>query len=311
MVRGVDDPPTLDIEMVNPLNEQRPLALVAVVLLLYAAVALTAVTLPGWARIVIVLLATLSLPACIAVLGLERNILKALYPVALVRLVVGLGVLYPAVLGLIVVYSLALSLLEKVGLWEPLQLAAQMFAVLSVFSALAGALYERRFELGLETWHSPERTEELERVAELKRSDDIVMEAYGLVRSNAHSKATQLLKDWLAKREHGVEDYRWLCGRVSSWPDARYANALTAELVDRLLVLKRNGEALDTVTARLRLDPTFRPKSAAATLQIARLATQGGGARRVARTLLDDFDRRFAGDPLTSSAHDLARHLGE
>jgi hypothetical protein len=65
------------------------------------------------------------------------------------------------------------------------------------------------------------------------------------------------------------------------------------------------------VTARLIGDPAFRPKSAAATLQIARIAAAGGGAPRVARTLLADFPARFAGDPSVAAATALARHLGK
>jgi hypothetical protein len=73
--------------------------------------------------------------------------------------------------------------------------------------------------------------------------------------------------------------------------------------------LNRNGEALDTVTKRLNLDPAFRPKTAAATLQIARLAAAGGGSPRVARALLADFPTRFAGDPCVPAAAALARNL--
>jgi hypothetical protein len=186
-----------------------------------------------------------------------------------------------------------------------------MFAVLSLFSMLAGALYERRHELGLETWHSPERTAERERQAELRQSETTVTEAYGQVRVGAHSNAWAMLQAWLASRSHQVEDYRWLRDRVMAWPDARYATRLTEDYVDRLLALQRSGEALDAVAQRLRVDPDFRPKSASATLTVARLAAHGGGAPSVARTLLSDFDHRFAGDPLAAAANALARHLGE
>ena len=69
-------------------------------------------------------------------------------------------------------------------------------------------------------------------------------------------------------------------------------------------------EALDVVARRLTDDPTFRPKTAAATLQIARIAAAGGGTPRVARTLLADFPTRFSGDPSVAAATALARHLG-
>jgi hypothetical protein len=75
--------------------------------------------------------------------------------------------------------------------------------------------------------------------------------------------------------------------------------------------LQRNGEALDVVIQCLRVDDGFRSKSAAATLQIAQLAAQGGGASAVARTLRRDFGERLTGDPLVATASALARHLGE
>jgi hypothetical protein len=117
------------------------------------------------------------------------------------------------------------------------------------------------------------------------------------------------LQTWLASRAHATEDYRWLCARVESWGDPRYITRLTEEYVDRLLTLKRNGEALDVVAARLANDAAFRPKSAMATLQIARLAAAAGSNKRVARALLADFSTRFAGDPCVPAAAALAQQL--
>jgi hypothetical protein len=63
------------------------------------------------------------------------------------------------------------------------------------------------------------------------------------------------------------------------------------------------------VAQRLKLDPSFRPKSAADTLGIAQLAVGGGGNPGVARALLSDFAARFAGDPRISMAEALAHQL--
>jgi hypothetical protein len=219
--------------------------------------------------------------------------------------------MYAAVLGVIAGVILALWLSGKLALWMPAQIAFGMFAVLSIFSTLGGALYERRHELGLEAWHSPERTADKERQADLKRSESVVTEAYGQLRAGAHVKAWETLQSWLASRGHAVEDYRWVRDRVVSWNDARYADRLTQEYVDRLLAAKRDGDALDAVRERLRSDKTFRPKSAAATLHIAKLAAGGGGAAGVARVLLSDFGERFVGHPLVETAAALARHLGD
>jgi hypothetical protein len=309
-VRGFDEPPTLDIQMLNPLDEQRPLAQVAILGLIYFAVKFAQGLMGSTVAVVLAVVAALLLPASVAVLGLEGNIFKAAYPVAWVRMVLGLGPLYVLVLAIIGGYSLLIALLARSELWLPLQIAIFMFCILSVFSVLGGALYERRHELELEPWDSPERTHARLQARELRQSEAEITEAYGQMRAGSHTRAWELLQAWLASRGHAPDDYRWLCGRVAAWDDPRYVTRLTEDYVDRLLVLKRNGEALDVVAARLGQDPSFRPKSAAATLQIARIAAAGAGVPRVARTLLADFPVRFPGDPNVVAADALARHLG-
>ncbi|MEP6886256.1 MAG: hypothetical protein ABJC66_16025, partial [Gammaproteobacteria bacterium] len=308
-VRGFDEPPTLDIQMVNPFNEQRPLAQLAILGLIYVAVHFAYLRMGPAPAVVIAAVALLFLPASVAVLGMEGNIFKAAYPVAWVRVIIGLGPMYPLVLGIIGGYSLLIALLRHWELWLPLQIATLMFCILSIFSALGGALYERRHELGLETWTSPERDQEREDADDLRQSQNDVAEAYGKMRAGSHIECWQLLQDWLSRCRHDPEHYRWLCGRVAAWGDSRYLTRLTQEYLERLLTLKRTGEALDLVAKRLADDPAFRPKSATATLQIARIAAAGGGARRVARTLLADFPTRFPGDPAIPLAAELARTL--
>src|SRR5450755_4659768 len=84
-VRGFDEPPTLDIQMLNPIDEQRPLAQVLILVLIYFAVKFAQHTMGSAVGVVIAVVAVLLLPASVAVLGLESNILKAAYPVAWVR----------------------------------------------------------------------------------------------------------------------------------------------------------------------------------------------------------------------------------
>jgi hypothetical protein len=309
-VRGFDEPPTLDIDMINPLNEQRPLGQVVILGLIYLAVKLVQEKFGAGAALCLAAIFLFFLPASVAVLGLDGNILKAAYPLAWFHVVKGLGWLYGAVLLVIFGYAIALGILGKFELWMPVEVIVGMFAVLSIFSFLGGALYERRDELGIETWVSPERTAALRDKEDLKVNDKIVLEAYGLMRADSHVKSWQVLADWLGSRGHLPEDYYWLCERAASWDDPRYIRRLTEEYVARLLALKRTGEALDAVTRRLRLDPAFRPKSAADTLSIAQLAARGGGAPSVARTLLADFAARFPGDPRLPIAEGLAHHLG-
>ncbi len=309
-VRGFDEPPTLDIQMMNPIDEQRPLAQVVILGLIGYAVYLTYDHFGSAAAVGLGGISLFFLPASVAILGLESNILKAANPLYWFSLARGLGLLYGAVLLVILAYALALKLLWSINLWLPVEVIIGMFAVLSVFSFLGGALYERRHELNLETWVSPERTATLEERRTQRASDQLVHEAYGLMRANAHIKSFQMLEDWLKSRGNTPEDYRWLCERTLSWDDPRYVTRLTEERVARLLTLKRTGEALDVVAQRLNLDPGFRPKSAADTLSVAQLAARGGGAPRLARILLSDFAARFAGDPLLTAALALKDHLG-
>jgi hypothetical protein len=308
--RGFDEPPTLDIQMMNPVDEQRPLGQVLILGLNFGAVVLAKSYLGTAAAASLAVVAALLVPASAAVLGLEGNIFKAANPLAWIRVVRGMGSLYAAVLLVILGYALVLALLWRVELWLPLEIALVMFAWLSVFSFLGGALYERRDELGIEAWASPELVEERRREQELRDSERIVTEAYGLMRASSHIKCWQMLKDWVSSRGNSADDYRWLCERVCSWDDPRYITRLTEERVARLLTLKRTGEALDVVAQRLGVDQSFRPKTAADTLAIARMAVSGGGTRRVARTLLTDFATRFAGEPQVTAAQALARHLG-
>lgn len=309
-VRGFDEPPTLDIQMMNPIDEQRPLAQVLILALLFFAVMFAKSHIGSVAAIGLAALCLFFLPASVAILGLESNILKAANPVYWFNLVRGLGMLYGTVLLCVFGLFLVLFLLSKLDLWLPIQLSLDMFGILSVFSLLGGALYERRHELNLETWVSPERTAELNAEEERRGHDKIVLDAYGLMRAGSHIKAWQLLEDWLKSRGNSPEDYAWLCERTASWDDPRYVTRFTEEYVERLLALKRTGEALDAVARRLDRDPNFRPKSAADTFSIAQLAARGGGMSKVARTLLSDFPARFADHPRVPEAIALFQHLG-
>jgi hypothetical protein len=309
-VRGFDEPPTLSIEMVNPVDEQRPLAQVVIVGAIYFGVTLTQQHFGVGAAIALAIICLFFLPASVAILGLESNILKAANPLAWIRLVRELGLLYGAVLLVIFGYALTLSLLWKFDLWLPIAIALDMFAVLSVFSFLGGALYERRHELNLETWTSPEQIAERDSKKTVHENEKILFEAYGLMRAGAHIKSWGILEEWLKTRGCLADDYAWLCEHTMSWDDPRYVTRLTEEHVARLLVLKRTGEALKVVIQRLAKDPNFRPKSAADTLNLAQLAARGGGSPRTARTLLGDFAARFPGDPRLKTAESLANHLG-
>ncbi len=310
VVRGVDEPPVLDIQTLNPVSEWRPVAQVVVLAVLGAAVVLVERTLGQGPAVALGIMVALALPASIAVLGLEGHIFHAFSPRALWQLVTALGPWYVVVLGVIAGYAGLIAAWSAWTSWLVLRLVVLLYAILSVMSLLAGALYERRDALGLEVWHSPERHAERSRLELLKSSQRIVDSAYAQVRLGAHTAAAKILDEWLAGRGHALEDYQWLCERLTGWADSRHLLRTQAAYVDRLLRLQRNSEALDVVTAALRLNPQFRPGSAAATFSVASIAARGG-APGVARALLGDFGSRYAGDPTVAGAAGLLREVGE
>src|SRR3984957_11867609 len=122
-VRGFDEPPTLDIQMLNPLDEQRPLAQVVILGLIYVAVKFAEAKLGSAVATVIAAAALLLLPASVAILGLEGNILKAAYPVAWMRMVLQLGPMYALVLAIIGGYAMLIGFLGPWGLGVPVQIA--------------------------------------------------------------------------------------------------------------------------------------------------------------------------------------------
>ncbi len=308
VVRGFDEPPVLDIQALNPFGERRPVLQLAVAGIIFGLIELARHYLGLRLAVALAVLAGVTLPASVAVLGLEESIFKAVSPLHLARLMRGLGVGYLVVLGVIAGYAALIYVWWQWVPWLVLRLVGLLFAILSVVSTLAGAIYTQRHELGIEVWHSPERREERLRREVLKRNEHVVDAAYNQARLGAHANATGILVDWLRSRGNDPEDYHWLCMRLANWGDARHLQRISADYVDRLLQLRRNSDALDLVGQRLKAFPDFRPSSAAATLQIAHIASRGGSPA-IARALLADFPVRYAGDPGVSAAEALFRGL--
>lgn len=309
VTRGSFEPPALDIQMVNPVDEQRPLALLCILGAIYfichvlgnrfgqgAALAAESVVIP-------------CLPAIVAVLALERNVLAALNPVEWFRLIAGLRWRYLLILGATLVYAGLMMLTWRSNLWRVAQLAVSLFLCLSWFTTWAGLLYDRRDDVGLEVWYSPEQTRAKELALDLKKTSALFDEAYALARSDRHTEAWRLISGWLESRGYQAADFEWADGRMATWEDNRYWKRLNQEHLERLLAANTTGLALRVVEHALRRDASFRPDTSAATLWLAQVAATGG-APNVARMLLSDFDARFSSDPNVRAAHVLAERLG-
>lgn len=317
---GAEEPPVLSLEMVNPASEQRPLAFLLIACAFYAVTEWGADAIGSAGVGLLRIVAVLALPAMLMVQGATGSVLRSLDPRAvadLIRKVPGSYLtLLAAFAGLFLVGRGLLYLLPDPELPHALplpviqsvRLFVLMYLWLACFSLAGGVLYERRDDLGYEPTHSPEREEtklgrdrqrDFDRVA-----DQIFAEWRGGAFRNAWNTVEAHLRGSADVTEALIELYR----RAATWSDQRLAHRLAQEVLPKLLLARRTGEALDIIRSRVRQDPQFRPLQAAETLRVAELARDAGD-RPTARVLLREFATRYPHDPTLSAAETLARDL--
>jgi hypothetical protein len=279
VLAGEDEPPVLSIEMVNPIGEQRPLVLAMLVgteAMLVAALQKSA----GSAAAVAAVIALAGiLPAHIAVFGFTRNIVKAVWPPTLFTLIRTLGrnyLLLDAVMAVSagIIYWMAIHETSLFG-----ELLATQLLLLLIFSLVAGALFEHRLELGIDTRTRQERLAERaarEHAAERGRMLDI---AYSAFRVRKPLEGWQAIETWLrahAQGDNPLSEYRAVLEAASQWDDVRAADRLANDFVALLLSKRANGEALLVVERRVATNPKYQVLPVAVAIRIAELAGAAG-----------------------------------
>jgi hypothetical protein len=283
LVTGAEEPPVLSIEMVNPVDEQRPLAQAIVIAGgVGVAVELGRLTVPaiGWlaaAALVVVL------PASIAVLGMSSNIARAAWPPELLSLIRGIGRDYVVLLlSMAAVAMLTYAvLLADAPYW--VSIAALQTGLLAVFALIGGALYEHRLELGIEFKSRRERLaerDERERIGERARVMDT---AYNKFRVKKPLEGWQEIQSWLKLHGHAADltdklllEHRAVLTTAASWDDVRPADRLTDDLVELYFARRETGRALEVVEERLASNPTYRPKNSTHAMRLVELAAAAG-----------------------------------
>ncbi len=314
-VNGFDEPPTLDIQMLNPLDEQRPLAQVAILGLIYLAVHFAYRRRSGSA----VAIRHRHIARCCCCPPLWPSSGWKEHPQSSIPR--GLGA-HGVAVGSDVRASSSRSSAATHYLsccWDDgncgyrCELRYSCFAFCLDIQRLGGALYERRDELELETMVLARTDRGTPAPAGTARQRERGVDAYGQMRAGSHTRAWELLQIWLAS--HGNDAARLLLavrpgrhlGRPAL-PDPRSPRTTSSGCWS----LKRNGDALDVVARSPRRRPSpFARNPPPPRLQIAHIAVAGGGADRGWRALCSPTLRqRFAGDPGIPAAAALARHLG-
>lgn len=284
---GAPSPPVLSYEMVNPFNEQRPLFLALIVggfyVLTRAVEDHVGAATVGYLRVA----AALLLPAAIAVLVVSNRVWHLLNPLLLARVALRLGADYLLIIAVVIVLGLmgrAVVLISpseglpygaSVPFVGALSVAVLMYGWLLIFALIGGAVFENRQALGFEPARSPERAAERSQ-AERRRELDRVLERIYREAHTPVEEAWRIIQAHARSTPDPIAELRVLLERTDPWPDVRIAERIAQELVAVLLAGRRNGEALDVVRARIRLNPTFRPLTQAQTVRLIELARAAG-----------------------------------
>lgn len=294
IVTGAAEPPVLSVEMVNPVDEQRPLGQALIiaggVALSYELGKLVSPAL-GWLTAALLLLL---LPASIATLGLTGNLLRAAWPPELWSIVAGVGRDYLWLIGAVPGLAVLLGTLSHYGASSWVLIAGGQLSFLLAFALIGSVLHEHRLELGIEyrtlQEHIAARTER-----ELTSQRNHMMDhAYMKFRVGKPSEGWQEILSWLTARGAGADpadalllEHRAVLAIAARWDDVRPADRLTNDLVELYFARRQSGRALDVVEARLASNPKFRPAQNAHTLRLAELAA-AAGKRALRRQLAGD-----------------------
>jgi hypothetical protein len=279
VVAGHDEPPVLSIEMVNPIGEQRPLVLA--VLIFVAGMAVSALQARfgaalGFAAVIVL---TWVLPATIGVLGYTRNVAKAIWPPALLTLIRILGRDY---ILLNVVTLASAGAIYSIAVQEAsilFVLIATQLLLLLAFCLIAGAMFEHRLELGIDTLTRHERmAERAARESQAERGH-MLDTAHSKFRVRKPLEGWQEIESWLRVRAQGesqLTEYRAVLDATSKWDDVRAADRLANDFIALLLTKRANGEALLVVEQRLATNPKYQVSPPAHATRIAELAGMAG-----------------------------------
>jgi hypothetical protein len=296
IVTGAEEPPVLSTEMVNPLNEQRPLAQA---LIIAGGATLTLELerhvgpLAGWACGTVLLLL---LPASIASLGMSGSAWHAAWPPELWSIVRGVGRDYLVLLVAIPGLALALLALEffNASIW--VLIAGGQLALLLAFALIGSVLHEHRLELGIEYQTSRERIAERNERELTSERHRMMDHAYMKFRVGKPLEGWQEIHTWLQSHRTGedpagnqLREYQALLAIAERWDDGRTADKLTSELVELYFARRETGRALDVVERRLAINPRYRPGNPAHTRRLAELAG-AAGKRALRRQLAPDPD---------------------
>lgn len=316
---GVNEPPVLSYEMINPANESRPLGLVLVVAIFHVGTDALRASFGDEAVTVLRAAGLLLVPAIIMTQA-ASGFVQSLNPLVLLQIIVRVPGSYALVLAvlagawwlatMLVIWLPATELPFSIDipLPEAVRIGILMYAWLASFAMLGGVLYVCRHELGFEPSRSPERAAEKVQRERERQIDLLIDRIFAEWRGGAYGNAWRAIQTHLDNSPRPSDELKDLFERASLWPDPRLAYRLAQELIPRLLAARRTGDALNIARRQLQADDKFRPLEGSDTIKLIELARDAGD-RRTARLLLTGFNDRYEDDVARRIAGQLAQQL--
>jgi len=279
VVAGNDELPVLSVEMLNPVDEQRPLIQAIIVSLGFIACWEAYHAVGPIAGLGLGALLLSALPATIGLLAISDSWLHALSPLAIGRVMKGLGSTYIVVLAVTLGGAVLIVWLARTLDSLLLTLALAQLVLMGIFCFVGGAIFERRVELQLATHtHGERRTARDERHHANDRAS-VLDRTYALLRLKRRSEAWATLEEWIRQHcpaAHPFTEYHTLLEATCTWDDLLIGDRVTNEYLGKLLVNGETGMALEALEIRLRTNPKFYPDKPAYAARLTELATLSG-----------------------------------
>jgi len=305
VANGRFEAPVASTDTLGPF-EARPWVQTALAVCVYALIR----AIGGFGAEVVALAAVLLLPASVAVLGTSGQAIDAFNPLALWRMLRGLGRYYLWIIAMIAALSALAVLAWRAPLWPALRFAFAELAVLEAFSLIGGAVYARRLPLGFEPRRSPERIQ-ARVAAEIQRQlQQLLDELFQFVNARQSERAVQHLGHWLAQCDPGHlgEDARTITGTVLQWQSERGTTILLRGLIGHLAGAGKLPLALETLHAVLAQRAGFSVGSESTAVALARHA-RANGQPHFALQILDRYAQQFPDSPWSETGQQLRREL--
>ncbi len=295
---GVSDAPVASLEMLGPFGGVRPWVhpvLAGSVLLLMSVV-------PGSGRVAIGVAALLLFPSSVGVLAITHRVIDAVNPLALWRVIVGIGWTYLLLVAAVAVIATCGTGVGAMPVWEVIRYAVLELLLLCLYTLIGGSIYLKRNTLGFEPQVSPERNAEKDESEYARRRQVMMDKVYGVVRARDGTRAGELLKQWLVESgEQNLHmDVPTILDQAMQFPQRRGLATVARTLISHLLQVKRLSLALTVMETVSTVATDFTPESEAEVVALARYAVHAG-RRALARAMIEQWVK-YAGDASLSDA---------